>query len=62
MPVEPFGGKLEEFRNCLDIPVSVADIDMAEVGRQRRQFPPDVKAGTIPVDEPAGRETVTKVL
>jgi hypothetical protein len=32
MLAKSVGGKLEEFRNRLDIPVSVPDIDMAQVG------------------------------
>jgi hypothetical protein len=32
MPAKAVGGKLEEFRNCLDIPVGVPDIDVAQVG------------------------------
>ena len=53
---------MEEFRNGLDIPVGVTDIDVAEVGRELRQFPPHVETRAIPADEPAGRETVTKIL
>ena len=62
IPAKAFGGKLEEFWICLDIPVSVTDINMAEVGCELWQFPSDIEACTIPVDEPAGRESVTKVL
>ena len=32
MPYKAFGGKLEEFRNRLDIPIGVPDINMAQVG------------------------------
>ena len=62
MPSKAFGGKLEEFRNRLDIPVGVADIDMAQVGGKFRQFPPHVEARPVPFDEPTSRETVTKIL
>jgi hypothetical protein len=40
----------------------VTDIDMAEIGCELRQFALDVEACTIPLDEPAGCETVTKIL
>ena len=62
MPSKAFGGKLEEFRNRLDIPIGVADIDMAQVGGELRQFPPHVEARPVPLDEPTSRETVTKIL
>ena len=42
MPCKAFGGKLEEFRNRLDIPIGVPDISMAQVGRKFRQFAPHV--------------------
>ena len=53
---------MEKFWNRVDIPVGVADIDVAEVGRELRQFPPHVETRAIPADEPAGRETVTEIL
>jgi hypothetical protein len=53
---------LEEFRNRLDIPVGVPDIDLAQVGGKLRQFAPHVKARLVPFDQPASRETVTKIL
>ena len=62
MASKAFGGKLEEFRNRLDIPVGVADIDMAQVGGELRKFPPHVEARPVPFDEPTSRETVTKIL
>ena len=61
-PAKAFGGKLEEFRNRLDIPVGVADIDMAEISCELWQFAPHVETCTIPFDEPTCRETVTKIL
>ena len=53
---------MEEFRNRLDIPVGVADIDMAQVGGKLRHFSPHVEARPVPFDEPTSRETVTKLL
>jgi hypothetical protein len=32
MPTKAVGGKLEEFRNRLDIPVSMPDINVAKIG------------------------------
>ena len=59
MPAKAVGGKLEEFRNRLEIPVGVADIDMAQISCELRQFTPYVKTGTIPLDEPTCREAVS---
>jgi hypothetical protein len=39
---------LEEFRNRLDIPIGVADVDMAEVSCELWQFPPHIETGPIP--------------
>jgi len=49
---------LEKFRDRLDIPVGVPDIDMAQVSGKLRQFAPHVKARPVPFDQPASRETV----
>jgi hypothetical protein len=62
MPYKAFGGKLEEFRNRLDIPVGVPDINMTQVGGKLRQFAPHVEARPVPFDQPTSRETVTKIL
>jgi hypothetical protein len=62
MSFKAFSGKLEEFWNRLDIPVGVADIDMAHVAGKLRQFPPHVEAHPVPFDKPTSRETVTKIL
>ena len=62
MSCETFGSELKKFRNGLDIPVGVADIDMAKAGCEFRHFPPHVETGTVPFDEPASRETATKIL
>jgi hypothetical protein len=62
MPYKAFGGKLEEFRNRLDIPIGVLDINMAQVGGKLRQFAPYVEARPVPFDQPTSRETVTKIL
>jgi len=60
--VEPSSGKLEEFRNRLDIPVGVNDIEVTEVGCELRQFSSDVKPCSILVNESVGHETVAKIL
>jgi hypothetical protein len=62
MTMEAFGGELEQFRHCFEIPVGVADVDMAQVGCEFRQFTPNVETGAIPFDEPTCREAVTKIL
>jgi hypothetical protein len=62
MPYKAFGGKLEEFRNGLDIPIGVPDINMAQISGKLRQFPPHIEARPVPFDEPTSRETVTKIL
>ena len=62
MPYKAFGGKLEEFRNGLDIPIGVPDINMAQVSGKLRQFAPHIEARPVPFDEPTSRETVTKIL
>src|SRR5712671_2525958 len=64
MPVvaEPSGGQLKEFRNRLDIPVGMSDIEVTEVGCELRQFSSDVQPCTIPVDESVSYETVAKIL
>ena len=62
MPAKAVGGELEEFRNRLNIPVGVPDIDVAQVGCKLRQFSPHVDARPVPFDEPTSRETVTKIL
>ena len=33
---------MEEFRNSLEIPVGVADIDVAEISCELGQFPPHI--------------------
>jgi hypothetical protein len=53
---------LEEFRNGLKIPVGMADIDVAKVGCELRQFPPYIQARAIPFNELTRCETVTKIL
>jgi hypothetical protein len=50
MSSKAFGGKLEEFRYRLDIPVGVPDINMAQVGGELRKFPPHVEACPVPFD------------
>src|SRR5713101_1635322 len=62
MPSKAFGGKLKEFRNRLDIPVGVADIDVAQIGGKLGQFPTHVEARPVPLNEPPSCETVTKIL
>ena len=62
MPSKAFGGKLKEFRNRLDIPVGVADIDVAQIGGELRQFASYIETRPIPFNQPASRETVTKIL
>ena len=62
MRSQAFGGQLKKFRNRLEIPVGVGDIDMAQVSGELRQFAPDIKAGAIPFDQLPRRETVTKIL
>src|SRR5205807_8830421 len=59
---EPSSSKLKEFRNRLDIPVSVNDIEVTEIGCELRQLSPDVQPCTIPVDESVGHEAVAKIL
>jgi len=61
-PAKAFGGKLEEFRNGLDIPVGVTDIDVAQIGGKLRQLPPHVEACSVPLNKPTSREAVTKIL
>src|SRR5713101_3775281 len=62
MPPKAFGGKLKEFRNRLDIPVGVADIDVTQIGGKFGQFPSHVEARPVPLNEPTSRETVPKIL
>ena len=50
---------MEKFRDRLDIPVGVPDINMAQVSGKLRQFAPPVKARPVPFDQPASRKTVS---
>jgi hypothetical protein len=53
---------LEQLRNRLDVPVGVADVDVAQVGAQLWHFPADVETGTVPLDEPPRRKRVPQIL
>lgn len=59
---QPLGGKLEKFRDGFDIPIGVADIDMAKVGRQLRPFHRHLQPGLVPVDQRASGKAVADVL
>jgi hypothetical protein len=60
--VKPFRGKLQKFRNRLDIPVGVDRIDVSNIGRELRQFSFDIAPRAIPVDESSSYEAVAKIL
>ena len=62
MAVKPMCGKLQEFRNRLDIPVGVNGIDVTKIGCKLRQFPFDIEPRAIPVDESSSCEAVAKIL
>jgi hypothetical protein len=50
MPSKAFGGKLKEFRNRLDVPIGVPDIDVAQIGGKLGQFATYVETRPIPFD------------
>ena len=62
MPAQALGGQLKEFRNSLQIPAGVCDIDVSEISCELWQLPPDINACSIPIDELARCKTVAEVL
>src|SRR3989442_5220154 len=54
--------ELQQLRYGRDVPVGVLHLDVAEVGRELRQLPLDVRPAAVPVEEGLGGEPVAQIV
>ena len=61
-PLEPGGGQVEQLGDAGEIPVGVADLGMAQVGRQGQDGVVEVRPLGVPAEEPPAGEGVPEVM